>query len=185
MSHRDESQIIPIEHIGRSIVILRGQKVILDADLAELYEVETKALVQAVKRNLDRFPEEFMFQLTKQELMSNRSQFVTGSQKHRAANFRPYAFTEHGVAMLSAVLKSKRAAQMSVLIIKAFVRLRELLANHKELASKLEELERKLETHDQAIVGIFKALHELMNPARTNAIGFTADLGNNPKRGVV
>src|SRR5262245_32325591 len=104
----------------------------LDADLAEIYEVETKALVQAVKRNLDRFPQDFMFQLTKQEVISMRSQIVTASKRN--IRHQPYAFTEHGVAMLSAVLRSKRAVQVSVLIVKAFVRLREMLATHQELA---------------------------------------------------
>jgi hypothetical protein len=111
----------------------------LDSDLAKLYEVSTKAFNQAVKRNRNRFPEDFMFRLASEEL--NRSQFVTGSQKHRDPRYPPYAFTEHGVAMLSSVLGSDRAIQMNILIIRAFLKLRELLATHKDLARKMEHLE--------------------------------------------
>jgi hypothetical protein len=114
----------------------------LDSDLAELYQVPTKVFNQAVRRNLDRFPEDFMFRLSSEELEAlNRSQIVTGSQKHRDPRYLPYAFTEHGVAMLSSVLNSARAVQMNILIIRAFVQLRELLATHKDLAQKIEKLE--------------------------------------------
>ena len=115
---------VPLELIERRIYLIRGQKVMLDADLAELYRVPTKAFNQAVKRNPDRFPEDFMFRLSSDEL--NQSQFVTGSQKHRDPRNLPYAFTELGVAMLSSVLSSKRAVQMNILIMRAFVKLREV-----------------------------------------------------------
>ncbi len=130
---------IPTEIIERRIYLVRGQKVMLDSDLAQLYQVPTKTLNQAVRRNFDRFPADFMFQLTSEEF--DRSQFVTGSQKHRDPRFLPYVFTEHGVAMLSSVLNSKRAVQVNILIIRAFVKLREMLANHKHLADKLAKLE--------------------------------------------
>src|SRR5882724_11512935 len=123
---------VPIQLIERRIYLIRGQKVMLDSDLAELYQVETRALNQAVRRNLDRFPEDFMFQLSEQELENWRSQIVMSNPTSRMGLRRPpYAFTEHGVAMLSSVLNSVRAVQMNILIIRAFVQLRELLATHK------------------------------------------------------
>jgi len=116
----------------------------LDADLAMLYDVPTKALNQAVKRNLKRFPADFMFQLSREEVETlNRSQFVTGSKKHRDPRYPPYAFTEHGVAMLSSVLNSERAIEVNILIMRAFGRLREMVASHKDLAGKLDALEKK------------------------------------------
>jgi hypothetical protein len=123
--------LVPVEVIERRILLIRGHKVMLDSHLAELYEVPTRALNQAVKRNIDRFPEDFMFRLTTEE--ANRSQFVTGSQKHRDPRSLPYAFTEQGVAMLSSVLKSARAVQVNIAIMRTFVRLRQILATHKEL----------------------------------------------------
>jgi hypothetical protein len=133
----------------------------IDRDIAELYGVETKYLNRQVKRNKERFPDEFMFQLTQNEtveLVTNWHRF--DSLKHSSAN--PYAFTEHGVAMLSAVLKSKRAVAMSILIIKVFVHLRELLSTHKDLARKLAELETKYESHDKQIKALFDAIRQLM-----------------------
>lgn len=175
---------VPVEHITQSILVLRGHKVLLDEDLAELYGVEIRVLVQAVKRNLARFPEDFMFQLTAPEWAALRSQFVTlkaGRGQHR--KYLPYAFTEQGVAMLSSVLRSERAIAVNIQIMRAFVRMRELLASNKELAHRLEELEARLEkkltTHDQAILAILSAIRKLMgapDPKR-RPIGFTADLG--------
>jgi len=136
---------IPLELIERRIYLVRGQKVMFDFDLAELYKVPTKVLNQAIKRNLKRFPEDFMFQLSLDELNSlnsNRSQIVTGSQKHRDPRSLPRVFTEHGVAMLSSVLNSDHSVQMNILIIRAFIQLRQLLATHKDLAVKMEKLER-------------------------------------------
>jgi len=165
----------------------------LDADLARLYEVETRALIQAVKRNIERFPADFMFQLTLDEARHSRSQTVilnaqdaaaTGSSSsqpvtvRRGANIKylPYAFTEQGVAMLSSVLRSKRAAQVNIAIMRAFVKLREMLSAHTELRQKLAELERTLEGHDGQIRSLFDAIRQLMAPPRlkTRKIGFRA-----------
>lgn len=162
------------ETIEQRIFFIRAQKVMIDRDLAELYGVETKYLNRQVKRNKERFPEEFMFQLTpneKNELVTNWHRFA--SLKHSSAP--PYAFTEHGVAMLSTVLNSDRAVQMSILIIKAFVRLRELLSTHKELAQKLVDLERKIEKHDAEIQAIFEAIRQLLAPPEKSKreIGFS------------
>lgn len=165
--------------IERRIYLIRGQKVMMDSHLAELYQVPTKALNQAVKRNLDRFPEDFMFRLTGEEAEElNRSQTVTGSQKHRDPRLLPYAFTELGVAMLSSVLNSQRAVQVNILIMRAFVKLREVMATHKDLAHKIEALERKYERHDEELQLVFKAIKKLLAPAPVppkRRIGFRAD----------
>jgi len=168
--------LVPVESIAQSILLLRGQKVLLDADLAELYGVETKVLLQAVKRNRERFPEDFMFQLTADEFGILRSQFVTSSWGGR--RYAPYVFTEQGVAMLSSVLKSPRAIAVNIEVMRAFVRLREMLSSNKELAAKLNELEHKLESHDQAIAGILNAIRELMKPpqpVKKQPIGFVTE----------
>ena|SRR5580658_3217827 len=141
------AQVIPAESIERKIYLIRGCKVMLDSDLAGLYQVPTKGLNQAVRRNLDRFPADFMFQLNAEELENLRSQIVTSSSGHGGRRYQPYAFTEHGVAMLSSVLASKRAIQLNILIIRAFVRLREYLSTHKDLARKLEDVERSQQEH--------------------------------------
>jgi hypothetical protein len=145
---------IPVELIARRIYRIRGQKVMLDSDLAELYQVPTKRLNEAVKRNLDRFPSDFMFQLSKAELENWRSQFATSNPAARMGLRRPpYAFTEHGVAMLSSVLNSDRAVQMNILIIRAFVQIRELLATNKDLAARVDKLEAGQKDH-ASIIGI-------------------------------
>lgn len=170
----------PPEVVVQRILLLRGQRVMLDADLAELYGVGTKVLNQAVKRNADRFPEDFMFRLDTAEVTDlNRSQIVTGSQKHRDPRFPPYAFTEHGALMLGNVLKSSRAVEVSLLVVRTFVQLRAMLSSHKELAAKLEQLERKVSGHDQAIAGLIDAIRQLMTPPATTrrGIGFLADVG--------
>ena len=179
MTTRKTSALVPVERITQSILVLRGQRVLLDSELAELYDVPTKVLNQAVKRNVARFPEDFMFRLIKTEVDAvNRSQLVTGSQKHRDPRFPPYAFTEHGVIMAATVLNSPRAVEMSIYVVRAFVQLRELLASNKDLAMRLDELEvrltRKLDTHDQAITEIIKTIRQLMNPPETKKrpIGF-------------
>lgn len=149
--------------IEQRIFLIRGQKVMVDRDLAELYGVETKHLNRQVKRNIERFPEEFMFQLTfeeRNELVTNWHRFRT--MKH--ASTLPYAFTEHGVAMLASVLNSERAVKLSIHIIKTFVKLRELISTHKELANKLSQLERRIEKHDEEIRTIFNAIRQLMSP---------------------
>jgi phage regulator Rha-like protein len=144
---------VPIELIERRIYPIRGQKVMLDTDLAEIYKVATKVLNQAIKRNQARFPGDFMFQLTHEEAESLRSQFVTSNRGRGGRRYQPYAFTEHGVAMLSAVLNSQRAVQMSILIVRAFVKMRELLASHKDLAARVEKLETAQQEHG-SIIGI-------------------------------
>ncbi len=152
--------LVPAERIERCIHVIREQKVMLDADLAGLYEVETGGLVRAVKRNLDRFPDDFMFQLTEEEFAILRCQSGTSSQ-WGGRRFRPYAFTEQGVAMLSSVLRSKRAVQVNVEIMRAFVRLRQLLASHADLLRKLEALEKK---YDAQFKVVFEAIRQLMAP---------------------
>jgi hypothetical protein len=157
------------------ILFIRGQRVLLDRDLASLYDVTTKMLNQAVRRNPERFPDDFMFQLTDDEVLKvNRSQTVTGSQKHRNLKFRPYAFTEQGVAMLSSVLRSKRAVLVNIEIMRAFVRMREILASNRNLAEKLNELERRTITHDEQIKTILEAIRQLLLPtkSRDRQIGF-------------
>jgi hypothetical protein len=179
MARPSDASLAPVEHITRSILVLRGQRVILDAELAVLYGVPTKALNQAVKRNAERFPEDLMFRLSRIETEAlNRSQIVTGHQKHRDPRFPPYAFTEHGAIMAATILSSPRAVEMSLYVIRAFVRLRELLASNTALARKLDELERKYRHHDDAIKAILSAIRELMNPPapKRRPIGFTADL---------
>lgn len=160
--------------IKQSILLLRGQKVLLDAHLAAMYGVATGVLLQAVKRNLRRFPGDFMFQLSAAEWAILRSQIVISSGDHGGRRYPPYAFTEQGIAMLSSVLKSARAIAVNIEIMRAFVRMRDLLASNRALAQKLTELERRVSTHDQTIVGILKTIRELMAPPPTKKrpIGF-------------
>lgn len=166
---------ISAEIVSTKIFFIRGQKVMIDRDLAELYGVTTKVLNQAVKRNIDRFPNDFMFQLTGEEAEYLRSQIVTSNQadnkdsrsqivtlKKGGRRYLPFAFTEQGVAMLSSILRSKRAAHVNIAIMRAFVKLRETLSLHKELAVKLKELECKVEGHDVDIHNIFEAIRRLM-----------------------
>ena len=194
---KNNLSIIPAERIEQRIILLRGQKVMLDFDLAGLYEVETRALNQAVQRNLERFPEDFMFQLSKEEATTvSRSQIVildgenvdqakkiAGSLRSQTVilkrgqhlKFRPYAFTEQGVAMLSSVLRSPRAVQVNVAIMRAFVQLRQMLASHTDLARKFKALEKK---YDGQFKLVFDAIHQLMErsdplqPEHGRQIGF-------------
>ncbi len=169
-SRQNSAALAASEAIASRILILRGQRTILDADLAALYGVTTKRLNEQVRRNAERFPADFMFQMTNQELVILRSQFATSSE--RAAwggrRYAPYAFTEHGAIMAATVLNSPRAVEVSIYVVRAFVQLRDLLTGHKELARRLDQLEarmeRKLSTHDQAIVGILDAIRKLMAP---------------------
>ncbi len=150
--------LAPVERIEKAILLIRGEKVMLDRDLAELYGVQTRVLVQAVKRNRNRFPPDFMFQLSWEEVEQlSRSPFVI-LKRGLNIKYAPYAFTEQGVAMLSSVLRSARAIEVNVVIMRAFVRLRELLATHKDLARKLEQVEHKLGEHDQKFHVIFEAI---------------------------
>ncbi len=154
-------ELIPQEIIEQRIFLIRGHKVMISTHLAKLYGVETRALIQAVKRNPERFPEDFMFQLNDPEAESLVSQNVIPHKKYFGGSL-PYAFTEQGVAMLSTVLRSKRAIQVNIAIMRAFVRLKELLSTHKELAYKLKELENKIEKHDEEITAIFEAIRQMM-----------------------
>ncbi len=167
--------LIPVERIEQAIYLVRGQKVMFDFDLAALYGVATKALIQAVKRNRERFPADFMFQLSKREMENWRSHFVTSNPAAKMGLRRPpYAFTEQGVAMLSSVLNSKRAIQVNVAIMRTFVRLREMILSNKELARRLDELEKK---YDKQFKLVFDAIRELMEPPepKKRPIGFLAD----------
>ena len=164
--------MIPQETIEQKILMIRGHKVMLDRDMARLYGVPTKVLIQAVKRNTSRFPDDFMFQLNEVEFHNLRSQIVTS--KWGGRRYLPYAFTEQGVAMLSSVLHSERAIQVNIVIMRAFVKLRRILSTHKELARKLNQLERRIEKHDVEIKAIFDAIRELMTPPKKprKRIGF-------------
>lgn len=177
---------VPVERIERAILIVRGHKVMLDADLAALYGVETRVLVQAVKRNLERFPKDFMFQMNNQEVAALKSQAVISNPPGRGGRrSAPYAFTEHGALMAATVLNSPRAVEMSLYVVRAFVRMREVLVAHKELAKKLEALEKKTEAlalkHDALAATtraqfkeVIEALRALMSPPepKKRSIGF-------------
>ena len=163
--------IVPVEVIEGKIYLIRGQKVMLDADLALLYGVETKNLLRSVKRNMERFPADFMFQLTMEEFKNLRLHFGTSSQWGGRRYF-PYAFTEQGVAMLSSVLNSYRAIQVNIAIMRSFVKIREMLSTHKDLARKLNEIEKK---YDAQFRVVFDAIRKLMVPppeTKKKKIGF-------------
>ena len=177
--------LMPVSHITRAILVLRGHKVLLDTELAALYGVTTKRLNEQVKRNAERFPEDFLFRLSAPEVETlNRSQTATGSQKHRNPRFPPYAFTEHGAIMAAMILNSPYAVEMSVYVVRAFVHLRELLSSDRELARRFAQLEtrldKKLTEQDRTIGAILSAIRELMHPKppapKRRPIGFTADL---------
>jgi hypothetical protein len=155
---------VPVELVERRIYLIRGQKVMLDADLAELYQVPTKSLNLAVRRNAGRFPADFMFQLSKGEFENLRFQIETSSSGYGGRRYLPYVFTEHGVAMLSSVLNSDRAAQMNIIIIRAFVRMRELLTTHKDLADRIEKLERTQKQHGSILVAVVQDIQKLKAP---------------------
>ncbi|MBU1863726.1 MAG: ORF6N domain-containing protein [Candidatus Omnitrophica bacterium] len=164
-------KLVKHEVIEQRIYLIRGQRIMLDRDLAQLYGVETRVLNQAVRRNRDRFPDDFIFSLTRREIL-NLSQIVISSNIKHAPNV--FAFTEQGVAMLSSVLRSKRAAHVNIAIMRAFVKLRQVLSLNKDLALKLSDLERKIEKHDSDIQAIFSAIRQLMAPPETpkRRIGF-------------
>jgi len=161
--NKTEKDLVVLEQIENKIYSIRGQRIMLDADLAEVYEVETRTLNQVVKRNLHRFPEDFMFQLAedKVEELRNSSQVVMSSRKHRGVSYRPYAFTEHGAVMLASVLKSLKSIEASIQVVRAFVRLRTILTEHQELARRIEELEEKFITHDENFKGVFITLRQI------------------------
>lgn len=166
--------------IGRRIYLIRGHKVMLDRDLATLYGVPTKFLNRAVKRNLIRFPSDFMFRLTDTEIGILRCQI--GTSRWGGRRYRPYVFTEHGVAMLSSVLRSDRAALVNIAIVRAFVQLREMVSAHKQLAQKLRELERKIGTHDVKIESLFDAIQRLMPPSEASPAEPKLKIGFKPPR---
>jgi hypothetical protein len=178
MPARTPATAAAAERVGQFILIIRRHRVLLDKDLAALYGVETRTLVQAVKRNLERFPPDFMFELSAAEWAVLRSQSMTSKPGRGGRRYAPYAFTEQGVAMLSSVLNSDRAIAVNIEIMRSFVRIRRLLEVDKSLARRFERLQRKLESHDQAIVRILSAIRQLMNPPepKRRGIGFTADL---------
>lgn len=171
-----KTALISQDQIESAVVLLRGEKVLLDSDLADFYGVTTKALNQAVKRNRGRFPNDFMFRLTAKETAAmNRSHTVTGSQKHRDPRYPPFAFTEQGVAMLSSALRSDRAVQVNIEIMRAFVRLRQIIAVNAELARRLDEIEKRVGGHDEQFIHVIRAIRQLMEPPPTpksRRIGF-------------
>ena len=170
------ANVISIEVIVSKILIIKGKRVMLDKDLAGLYEVRTKNLNKAVKRNIERFPEDFMFQLTKEEVESLR--FQIGTSKRGGRRYSPYVFTQESVAMLSSVLNSERAIQVNILIMRAFTKLREIIFTHKELAERINNLEKKYAAHDETIKDIFEAVRQLLEPPpekEKKIIGFKVD----------
>lgn len=171
-------ETIPTEYIAQAIQVIRGQKVLLDADLAALYGVETKRFNEQVKRNRARFPDDFMFQLTEEEFAALRSQDATSNTGRGGRRYLPYAFTEHGAIMAATILNSPWATEVSVYVVRAFIRLRELLASQQALTQRLDTLEATLTEHDQAIREILKALRQLMlppDPPKKRQIGFVRD----------
>jgi len=158
------TELMPQEVIENKIYMIRGHKVMLDSELARLYGVKTKNLNKAIRRNMERFPKDFMFQLTPGEFKSLRFQFGTSKEGRGGRRYLPLVFTEQGIAMLSSVLQSRRAIQVNIAIMRAFVKLKAILSTHKELAHKLDELERKIEKHDTEIRSIFEAIRQLMAP---------------------
>jgi hypothetical protein len=158
---KEGTAIIPSERIESKIYLIRGKKVMVDRDLAALYEVETRTLNQAVKRNLERFPPEFMFQLTKEEMENWKSQIVISNRERMGLRKPPLAFTDYGVLMLSSVLNSDRAIQVNIQIIKTFTRLRELVATNKEILEKIERMEKK---YDEQFRVVFEAIRKLLTP---------------------
>lgn len=171
------SSIVPIERIEKKIFLIRNQKIMLNSDIAKPYGTETKILNKAVSRNQDRFPKDFMFQLTSEEWSSLKFHSGTSKKGRGGRRFLPYAFTEQGIAMLSSVLNSKRAIQINIQIMRAFVKLREILSTHKELAQKLKKLELKIDSHDQQIQAIFEVINQLLTTPEKpkRKIGFTIE----------
>jgi hypothetical protein len=170
-----KSALLTVEDVQRRIHLVRGQRVILDADLARFYGVTTSRFNEAITRNSDRFPEDFRFRLTKEELAYLISQNAISKSERGGRRTMPWVFTEHGALMAAGVLNSQTAVRMSVSVIRGFVRLRELLSSHQELAAKLNELEHKLEGHDSAIANLFEAMRQLLaspDPEHNRKIGF-------------
>lgn len=174
MAKTSKELIIPDELVINRIYLIRGQKVMIDRDLAGLYQVETRVLNQAIRRNIERFPKDFMFQLTEKEFKNWKSQIVISNSEKMGLRKRPLAFTEQGVAMLSSVLNSETAIRVNIQIIRVFTRMREMIMTHKDILLQLEKIEKKLAGHDEDITLIFGYLKQLLNPAQPprRKIGF-------------
>jgi regulator of replication initiation timing len=179
MSAKQTLSIISDNVVINKIYELRGYKVMMDRDLAELYGVQTRVLKQAVKRNLSRFPEDFMFEMTKPELDDWRSQFVTSKTDKKGLRYLPFCFTEHGVLMLSSVLNSPQAVQINIQVVRIFTRLREIISEHNELKLEIEAIKRKLSSHDKNIEVVFSYLDQLVEkkekPKSRKRIGYMPD----------
>ena len=176
MAKQTKAITVPDEIVMNKIYFIRGQKVMIDTDLAELYGVETKVLKQAVKRNTERFPEDFMFEMNKQEFVNLRSQFVTSSLTHGGVRYLPMIFTVQGVAMLSSILNSKKAIAVNIQIIRIFTRIRQMLMDNTELRLEIEKIKKKLDNHDKNMEVVFQYLDELLEkkekPIPRKAIGY-------------
>lgn len=164
MAKSKNEAIVPDEVVMNKIYLIKGKKVMLDRDLAELYGVETKVLKQAVRRNMSRFPPDFLFEMNKKEFENWRSQNVTSKEDRQGLRYAPFCFTEQGVTMLSCILSSERAIAVNIQIIRIFTKLREMIISHKDILLKLEQLERKVTGHDEDIRLIFEYLKQLLNP---------------------
>jgi hypothetical protein len=178
----DKLDIVPVGQIEQSILMIRGQKIILDRDLAALYGVSTSRLNQQVQRNAERFPEDFMFPLSQDEARRLMLQFATSKRGRGGYRKPPCAFTEHGAIMAASVLKSPQAVKVSVYVVRAFVKLREALSNHRIVGQRLTELERKLQTHDGQIKALIEAIRQLMEPPDTppkKRIGYASERDSN------
>ena len=175
----DSGYVIPVEHLDRAIVVVRGRRVILSHDLAVAYGVTTKRLNEQVKRNIRRFPPDFAFELTDEEWMALRSQSATSNARpgRGGRRYHPYAFTEHGAVMAASVLNTDRAVEVSVFVVRAFVRMSQVLASHRQLALKLAELEARVTVHDKNIQSLLAAIRQLMQPPepKKKRIGFVTD----------
>ena len=176
---KDSGYLVPVEHLDRSIVEIRGKRVILSHDLAAAYGVTTKRLNEQVKRNIKRFPPDFAFELTDEESAALRSQSATSNERpgRGGRRYQPYAFTEHGAVMVASVLNSDRAVEVSVFVVRAFVRMSRMLASHRLLALKLAELEARVSTHDRSIQSLLAAIRSLITPPepKKKRIGFVTD----------
>jgi len=179
----NKTAVILAKRAGSKILVLRNQKVILDTDLAELYGVPVKRLNEQIKRNPKRFPPDFLFSLTRAEYQNLRSQIATSSSGHGGRRYLPNAFTEHGAIMAATVLNSKRAIEMSIFVVRAFVQMRQAVAMNQHIVSKLSELEARLDSHDDEIRDIVEAIQELLAPlpANNRRIGFETPSGTDPK----
>ena len=163
---KNNNSLIPIERIENRILFIRGHKVMLDSDLAEIYGVETRAFNQAIRRNSERFPSDFMFQLTRQDLTTLMSQNVISNEGRGGVRKLPYVFTEHGAIMAASILKSKRAVQVSVIVVRSFVRMRDMLETNAKFAAKLKELEDRLDMHDGNTIVIMETLRKLLKESK-------------------